>query len=479
MPKEIFNILEELKKAGFEAYVVGGCVRDLLRGAEPEDWDITTNAKPEEIQKVFPDSVYTNAFGTVIVKTRSEKEEFKTVEVTTYRTETNYTDKRHPDKVEFAEKIEEDLGRRDFTINAMAFDGEKIIDPFDGQRDLVEKIIRTVGSPEDRFNEDALRMLRAPRFAAQLGFLIETNTAAVIFKNNGWLMAVSKERIKDEFVKIMKTEKPEEGIELLRELGLLRHIIPELLEGLGVGQNKHHVYTIWEHNLRSLAYAAKKHFSVDVRIAALLHDVAKPRTKRGDGSDSTFYGHDAVGGKMTAQILERLRFPRQQIERISDLVRFHLFYYNVGEVTETSVRRLIRNIGKENMDALLEVRMCDRIGSGVPKADPYKLRHLRYLIEKVSRDPISVKMLAVNGDILMSEIGLAPGQKIGYILNILLEDVLNDPEINKKEILLEKAKELNKKTEKALKNMAESSKKIKNEAQTKIESVNKQKYWVT
>lgn len=479
LPKEVSDILCGLKKAGHEAYIVGGCVRDLLRGVEPEDWDVTTNAKPEEIQNIFPDSVYVNAFGTVIVKTESEQPELKVVEVTTYRIEKKYTDKRHPDEIVFADRLEDDLGRRDFTVNALASDGKAIADPFGGQQDLDGKIIRAVGNPDDRFNEDALRMLRAVRFAVHLGFAIEENTAEAIKKNSGWLQAIAKERIRDEFIKIINTDRPAQGIELLRELGLMRFVIPELLEGVGTEQNKHHIYTVWEHNVRALEYAAKKKFNADVRIGALLHDVAKPRTKRGEGKDSTFYGHDAVGAKMTVQILDRLRFPKHQTEKIADLVRHHLFYYNVGEVTEASVRRLVRKVGPENINELLEVRMCDRIGSGVPKAEPYKLRHLRYLIDKVSRDPISVKMLAVNGDVLMAELGLAPGHKIGYILNILLEDVLNDPEKNKREILLERAKKLNEKIEEELKIMAEEAKKKREEVQTKVETVSKKKYWVT
>ncbi|HAM95800.1 MAG: hypothetical protein UX53_C0039G0001 [Candidatus Azambacteria bacterium GW2011_GWB2_46_37] len=488
LPSEISEILKKFNEAGYEAYAVGGCVRDLLRGVEPEDWDVTTGAKPEEIQKIFPDSVYTNAFGTVIVKTGNERPaltrrrgrpELKIIEVTTFRIEKKYSDKRHPDEVAFADKLEDDLGRRDFTINAMASDGEKIIDPFGGQNDLKNKLIKTVGSPEDRFNEDALRMLRAPRFAVQLGFDIEEKTAEAIKTNAGWLQAIAKERIRDEFVKIINSERPTEGVELLRELGLLRYIIPELLEGAGVGQNKHHIFSVWDHNLRSLDYAAKKKYDTEVRIAALLHDVAKPRTKHGEGPDSTFYGHDAVGARMAIGILNRLRFPKHQTEKIADLVRYHLFYYNVGEVTEASIRRLVRKVGPENVEDLLKVRICDRIGSGVPKAEPYKLRHLRYLIEKVSRDPISVKMLAINGDILMAGLALAPGHKIGYILNVLLEDVLNDPKKNKKEFLIERARELNQKSQEELKKMAEEAKQKREEVQMKIETVSKKKYWVT
>lgn len=460
IPKETQEIIKTLNKAGFEAYAVGGCVRDFILGREPYDWDITTNAKPEEIQKLFPDNVYENEFGTVAVNTHSKNEKLKIIEITTYRLEEKYTDKRHPDSVKFTSKIEDDLARRDFTVNAMALEIQsmevqppyrrlnlqniKIIDPFNGRIDLKNKIIRTVGNPNERFNEDALRLMRAVRFAVQLGFNIEEKTAEAIKKNSGDIAIISKERIRDELVKIIMTKNAETGIEMLREFDLLKHIMPELEEGIGIGQNKHHIYTIWEHGLLSLDWAASHDYKLENRLASLLHDIGKPKTKRGDGPDSTFYNHEVVGAKMTAKILERLKFPKKFIEKVVLLVRYHLFYYNVEEVTESSVRRLVRNVGPENIDDLLEVRIADRKGSGVPKAEPYKLRHLRAIIDKVSRDPISVKMLKINGDILIEELKMEPGIKMGYVLNILLDEVLDNPEKNKKEILLKRAEMLNK-----------------------------------
>ena len=449
LPKEVKNIIEALESAGFEAYAVGGCVRDfVLRNVkglsiEPSDWDITTNAKPEEIQKIFKKSVYENDFGTVAINTESKNETLKIIEITTYRIEENYTDKRHPDEVKFTTKLEDDLARRDFTINAIAYDGKKFIDFFDGQKDIKNKLIRTVGNPDKRFNEDALRLLRAIRFAVQLNFAIEPETAKAIKKNANDLVAISKERIRDELIKIIMTENAKLGIEMLREFGLLKHILPEIEEGFGVGQNKHHIYTVWEHNLLALDWAVKHNYKLENRLASLLHDVGKPKTKRGDGLDSTFYNHEVVGAKMTAKILERLKFPKKFIEKVVLLVRYHLFYYNVEEVSESSVRRLVKNVGPENMDDLLEVRIADRKGSGVPKAEPYKLRHLRAIIEKVSRDPISVKMLKINGDDLMAMLKVDPGPKIGFILNILLDEILDDPEKNGKKYLSEQAKKLN------------------------------------
>ncbi|MFH1188210.1 MAG: HD domain-containing protein, partial [bacterium] len=430
LPKEVKEIIKALENAGFEAYAVGGCVRDFILSnveglsIEPYDWDITTNAKPEEIQKIFKKSVYENDFGTVAVNTESENENLKIIEITTYRIEEKYTDKRHPDTVKFTNKIEDDLSRRDFTINAIAFDGKKFIDPFDGQKDIKNKIIRAVGEPQKRFNEDALRLMRAIRFAIQLNFAIEEKTAKAIKENSNDIVAISKERIRDELIKIIMTPYSSSGFELLRQFGLLKHIMPELEEGWGVSQNKHHIYTVWEHNLLSLDWAARHNYKLENRIASLMHDIGKPRTKNGSGSDATFYNHEVISAKMTIKILERLKFPKKIIEKVVLLVRYHLFYYNVEEVTESSVRRLVKNVGPENIDDLLEVRIADRKGSGVPKAEPYKLRHLRAIIEKVSRDPISVKMLKINGDDLMKILKIKPGPKIGYILNILLDEVL-------------------------------------------------------
>ena len=483
IPKEVKSVIDKLKGKGFEAYIVGGCVRDFLRGVEPKDWDVTTNAKPEQIQKIFPKSFYQNKFLTVTVLTGSKDPKLKEIEITTYRSEAKYTDKRHPDEIKFAKNIEEDLARRDFTSNCIALDFQarkfEIIDLFGGQKDLKNKIIRAVGKAEVRFSEDALRMMRAVRLAATLGFTIEPKTAQAIKKNAPWLQAISKERIRDEFVKIIMADKAADGIELLRELGLLKYIIPELEESQGVSQNKHHIYGCYQHALLSLKYAAEKGFNKHVRIASLLHDIAKPRTKRGQGENATFYGHEVVGARMASQILSRLKFAKKDVEKIVKLVRYHLFYYNVDEVTESSVRRLVRQVGPEYMEELLQVRMADRIGSGVPKAEPYKLRHLKYVIEKVSQDPISVKKLKITGDDVMSLLNIKPGRKIGQILDILLGYVLNDPKKNKKELLETKIKELSSLNEKELSSLAEKARQDRETIVTKQDKMTKAKYWVT
>ena len=484
IPRKVKEIVKKLKDNKFEAYLVGGCVRDFLRGVEPKDWDITTNAKPEEIRKIFPNSFYENKFLTVTVQTGNNNPNVQEVEITTYRKEAKYSDKRHPDEVKFAESLEEDLSRRDFTINAMALDitnkkERKVIDFFGGEKDLKQKIVRAVGNPEERFSEDALRMMRAVRFAVILGFKIEGKTAQAIKNNSFWLKMVSKERIRDEFLKIIMSERAAQGVELLRILGLLRYIIPEIEEGYGVSQNKHHIYDVYEHSLKSLDYAAKQGFNQDVRLAALLHDIGKPRVKQGEGPEATFYNHEIVGAKMTFQILSRLKFPKKDIKKITKLVRYHLFYYNVGEVGESSVRRLIRRVGLENMDDLLHLRMADRIGSGVPKAEPYKLRHLRYLIEKLSRDPLSVKMLKVNGEDVMRILNIKPGPRVGMVLDILLSYVVNDPKKNKKEVLEGEIEKLAWLSDEELKQKAEKARQEIEEIETKRDQMTKKKYWVT
>jgi poly(A) polymerase/tRNA nucleotidyltransferase (CCA-adding enzyme) len=489
IPKEITLIAKKLKREGFDSHVVGGGVRDFLMGAKPKDWDIATNAKPEKIQKIFPKSFYKNKFFTVTVQTNSKNEILKEIEVTTYRKEAKYSDMRHPDQVKFAKTINEDLSRRDFTVNAIAIDLEtrdkkqetRIVDPFKGEEDLKKKIIKTVGKPEDRFSEDALRMMRAVRFAVTLGkdWRIDEKTAGAIKKNSIWIQAISKERIRDEFIKIMNADRATDGIELMRELGLLKYILPELQKCYGVGQNKHHIYDCYEHCLRSLGFAAKKNFNTNVRIASLFHDIGKPESKRGEGKDSTFYGHEIVGARMVLQALTRLKFPKKDIEKIAKLVRYHLFYYTPEEVGESSVRRLVRQVGPESMEELLQVRMADRIGSGVPKAEPYKLRHLKYLVEKVSQDPISAKMLKVSGNDIIKILKIKPGIKIGQILDILLGHVLKDPKNNKKSFLEAEIKKLGKLSDKELANTSQGARKERNQIEIKRDQMTKKKYWVS
>jgi len=451
IPQEVLDVVERLYAAGHEGYIVGGCVRDSLRGEKPNDWDVTTSAKPEEILKLFEESFYENKFLTVTVKTESKDLTLSEIEVTTFRAEGRYTDKRHPDEVRFAKTLDEDLSRRDFTVNAVAMSlGSaasqwKIIDPFDGQTDLKKKLIRAVGKAQERFGEDALRMMRAVRFAAQLNFEIEEATKDAIREAAGLLSFIAKERIRDELIKIVATPRAGHGIELLHELGLLKHVIPELEEGIGL-ENRPRIFTIWEHNLKALEYGAKTKFPADVRIAALLHDVGKPRTKgpmkRGEW---TFYGHDVVGARMAAQVLERLHFPRETVEKVAKLIRWHLFMYDPDEaITDSSIRRLIRHVGARNMNDLVSVRICDRMGMGVPKAVPYRLRHFQFRVEKILREEEAPtpKMLKINGDDIMKILGIPPGPRVGHVLEVLLEEVIDDPSQNIREGLRARVREL-------------------------------------
>ena len=483
IPDKIKEMVSKLEREGFEAYIVGGCVRDSLMGKTPTDWDIATNASPEKIQAIFSNSFYSNEFGTVTVVNSDLNSILKKIEITTYRKEDNYSDNRRPDNVEWVGEIVQDLERRDFTINAIAVKiGRKdkliFVDPFDGQIDIEKKIIRAVGNPKDRFNEDALRLLRAIRFAARLDFEIEKKTQKEIIASAYLLQKISMERIRDEFLKIIDDKNAYNGIQMLKEFGLLKYIIPEMEETYNISQSHHHIYDVYDHLLYSLKYAVEENFNTDVRMAALLHDIGKPRTTRKEGKVFTFHNHEVVSTNMTKKILNRLKFPQKNIEKIVKLVQFHMFYYNVDEVTESSVRRLIRNVGLEDIGDLLNLRYCDRIGSGVAKAEPYKLRHLKFLIEKLSTDATSVAMLKISGNEVVEILKERPGPKVGYILNILLGEVIDHQEKNQNEILRKRTAELSRLKDEELKKEAEKAKKDINFVKQEEEREIKQKYWV-
>jgi len=317
-------------------------------------------------------------------------------------------------------------------------------------------------------------LMRAVRFACQLGFQIEPKTLTAIKENNQWLKAIAKERIRDELVKIIMSSSPDQGILLLKDTGLLTHIVPELEVGIGMAQNRHHIYTIFEHSVLSLKFAAQYKFSLAVRLAALFHDIAKPQTKRGEGQNATFYAHDVLGAKFASRILERLRFSRKIIERVARLVRYHMFFYDVETVTEAGVRRLLVRIGPENFQDLLNLRITDRLGSGCPKDKPYKLRHLEYLVEKVSQDPISPKMIKVDGNDVMKILGINPGPRVGLIINALLSEILDDPKKNQRDYLEGRIKELDKLSDTKLKSAVKKIDEKKEEVDLEI----KQKHWV-
>lgn len=453
VPKEAMMVLAVLQNAGYEAFLVGGCVRDLIMGNKPKDFDITTNATPEQIIALFPKTFYENTYGTVGVVTCGEDlgticsdETLKIIEVTPYRLETTYSDNRHPDEVMWSKDLMDDLKRRDFTCNAMAYNpitGE-LVDPYKGQDDIKDKVIRAVGAPDQRFNEDALRLMRAVRFVCQLDFDLDSVTRESIERNSHLLNTISRERVRDEFTKLIMTDFPMRGLVLMKETGLLRHVIPELERGIGVTQNQAHMFDVWEHNLRTLQHAADKNWPLHVRLSAIFHDISKPETKRFSKEKNviTFYGHDVVGGRVTREIMERLKFPKDITEKVSMFVRWHMFFSDTEQISISAVRRLITNVGKENIWDLIDLRICDRVGTGRPKEEPYRLRMYQSMVEQALKDPISLKMLKTDGKRIMDVTQETPGPKIGYVLHALFDEVLENPEKNTEEYLDMRAKEL-------------------------------------
>ena len=455
IPEEVKDISRVLSVAGFENFLVGGCVRDLVRRAvygeliEPRDWDIATNAEPEVIIKLFPKTFYENEYGTVgVVNEKTGKESLRVVEITPYRLESGYSDFRRPDKVEWGKTIENDLARRDFTMNAIALnlqpttDNQQLIDPFGGKADIEKKLIRTVGNAEERFGEDALRMFRALRLASELNFAIEHETQMAITKYAGLLEHISRERVRDEFTKIIMSNTPAHALDLAARLGLLNFISPEFEKGIGVEQNQAHAYTVWEHLLRTLNHAAKKNFPLHVRLAAFAHDVAKPHTRKWLKGQWTFYNHEVLGARLARAIFTDLRFPKEMTEKAVKLVRWHMFFSDTEKITLSAVRRIVRNVGVDLIWDLVDLRICDRIGTGRPKETPFRLRKYKSMIEEVLRDPISVRQLMIKGNDIMSITRTGPGPHIGFILEILLSEVLENPKLNTHEYLEKRIKEL-------------------------------------
>jgi len=483
IPPEVVNAVTALEKGGFQAYLVGGCVRDLFLGRVPKDWDITTNANPEQIQSLFPKTIYENIYGTVgVINEQTEDPTLKNIEITPYRLESGYSDKRHPDLVKFSDTIQEDLQRRDFTINAIAAtlsNGaiKDIIDLYGGFGDIKDKTIRTVGNPSDRFTEDALRMMRAIRLAVELGFICNKETLTAIKTLSNSIKEVSIERIRDEFVKILMSPSPMIGLQLLNDTGLMKHIVPELQEGIGVKQPQAHAYDVWQHLIHTVQHSADRGFTLEMRLAALFHDIGKPKTKgfSRETNQPTFYGHEVVGSRETRKILERMKFSRVTIEKVVKLVRWHMFFADTEQISLSAVRRMIVNVGKENIWDLMNLRMCDRIGTGRPKENPYRLRKYTSMIEEALRDPISVIMLKIDGAKIMEITNTPASPKIGMFLNALLEEVLDDPKLNNPEYLEKRTAELAALTDAELKELAEKGKKKKELAEEKeLEQIRKQ-----
>jgi tRNA nucleotidyltransferase (CCA-adding enzyme) len=490
VPDEVLNVVNTLKNKGFEAYLIGGCVRDLLLDRKPKDWDITTNATPEEIIPLFTDTFYENNYGTVgIVNEGTKDETLKVIEVTPYRLEAEYSDNRRPDHVTFSKKLEDDLQRRDFTINAIALEiiGEgkgkysgKYLDYYNGHEDLLDKVIRTVGDAHDRFNEDGLRILRAVRIATEIGFKIDKITEKAIINNVSLLKNIAKERIRDEFEKIIMSENPMNGLILCNKLGLIPYIAPEIAVMVSIEQSRSHIYDVYEHSLRSLQHTADKKYPIELRLAALFHDIGKPSTRRRDQEQNlwTFYGHEVVGSKMVAKILAELRFPKKVIEKVTKLVRWHMFFADTEQISLSAVRRIISSVGRDNIWDLMNLRGADRMGMGRPKESPYRLRKYHSMVEEAMTDPVSVGMLKIDGQKLMEVTHETPGPKIGYILHALLEEVLENPALNTEEYLNKRSKELIKLDVSELKKLGDEGKETKEkEEEKKIEDIRK-KYWV-
>ena len=483
VPKEVSHVTDGLEMAGFEAFLVGGCVRDLLLNRKPKDWDITTNATPEQIEKLFENTFYENDYGTVgVVNEDIEDDALKVVEVTPYRIEGDYSDARRPDSVQFSNKLEDDLKRRDFTINAIAYSKSKghLIDPYKGQEDMTRCLIQAVGKPEERFKEDALRILRAIRLSAELDFAIDQKTTEAIVNNVAQLKHISKERIRDEFVRILLSDSPMLALCVAHKLGILHYIVPDIERGIGIDQNQAHSFDVFEHNMRTLQHAADKKWSLDLRLAGLFHDVSKPETRRfsDEKKDWTFHGHEVVGARTANKILKDLKFPKETVEKVTKLVRWHMFFSDPDQITLSAVRRTIRNVGQENIEDLLDLRVCDRIGTGRPKEQPFRFRKYKSMVEEALRDPITVGMLKIDGERLMTLTKEKAGPKIGFILHALLEEVLDEPSRNTAENMEKRALELIKLPIEELRLLGEKGKQKREIVEEAEIKKLRDKYWV-
>ena len=449
IPEEILRIYKKIKEANFEGYLVGGSVRDILLKKPIKDWDLTTNATPQQILKIFKEGFYDNQFGTVGLPIDISGQKH-VVEITTFRTEEGYSDRRHPGKVSWGKSIEEDLKRRDFTINAIALKittndrliTTSLIDPYEGQKDIENKIIRAVGNPKERFKEDALRLLRAIRIATELSFTIEDNTWKEIISDAPLIKHVSSERVRVELLRIIKSENAYQGILLLKDSGLLNIILPELLEGVNVSQarpGRHHTDDVFTHNLLSLKFCPSK--DMIVKFAALLHDVGKPRVAAKDKEGLViFHNHEVLSAKIAEKICARLKFSKKDKERIVSLIRWHMFGVNENQ-TDSAIRRFLRKVGAKNVKDMMDMRIADRLGSGRP-AESWRLKLFKQKVEEQLKPAkFSVNDLAIDGNDIMKELNIKPGPKIGEILQKLFEETDGDLSKNNKEYLLKRIKE--------------------------------------
>lgn len=448
LPQQAQSIIDTMQQHGFETYAIGGSVRDLIMGRETKGWDFTTNATPQDILNIFPDSFYDNQFGTVGIKIKKLNADTLAIEttdvyeLTTYRSEEGYTDHRHPDTIRWGKTLEEDLSRRDFTINALAFDGKTLIDPYDGQADILAKQIRAVGDPQTRFHEDALRMMRAIRIATQLEFLIEEKTFSAIGECAPLIEKISHERIRDELMKILSAPHAADGIILLKSSTLLRHILPELDRAFSIPQKspkRHHIYDVGTHSVMALKYCPSN--DPIVRLATLLHDIGKPQTFSQDETGLiTFYNHEVVGTKIVKNIIQRLRLSKRDTETVTTLVRWHQFTVDERQ-TDSALRRFIRHVGKDHLTDMLALRIGDRLGGGARETS-WRLELFKKRLDEVQKQPFTVADLHVNGFDVMKECGVTPGPFIGLMLNRLFAEVEEGTLANNRESLLLRMREL-------------------------------------
>ena len=441
VPHDVLELCEHLRAHGKRAWIVGGCVRDLFLGRTASDWDVATDARPQELVAIFPRAIPTGIEHGTITVVKGAGHHY---EVTTLRGEGTYSDGRRPDWVNFVDDITADLARRDFTLNAIALDplDGTVIDPHGGKQDLARGILRAVGNPKERFAEDGLRVLRAARFVATLEVSLVPETEAAIRPTLDTYRKVAAERVRDEWVKAMKARSPSRAFEVMRRTGILEVTCPELLEGVGMDQNRWHAYDVWRHGLECMDACAGDPI---LRIAALLHDVGKPKTRAWSDktSDFTFYDHDRVGAELAEPIAARLRFSNDDRTRIVSLVRNHLFHYS-SECTDSAVRRWIRRVGAERLDDLYTLNEADVRAKGREfRSDLDALARLKAHVARVLAEgtALSTRDLKVNGHDLIQELGLRPGRVIGEILDALLEAVTSDPGANDREALLAKARE--------------------------------------
>jgi len=439
VPPAVLRLATRLRQAGGEAWLVGGAVRDLLLARAVNDWDLTTDLLPERVSEIFPRThEFGIRFGTVVVI-----EAGTPYEITTFRRDGVYTDARRPDEVQFTRSLDEDLIRRDFTINALAWDPlqDRLHDPTSGLDDLAAGRLRAVGDPEQRFQEDGLRLLRAVRFRAQLDFEIERDTYRALLLCAPRIERIALERVREELDKLLAAPRPASALDLLHETGLLRRVLPELAACAGVPQNPHHAFDVFYHSLAAVDMAPAD--DAVVRMSALLHDLGKPACREEKEGTASFYAHQIVGERLAETILRRLRYPNEMRTRVRHLVRLHMFHYR-PEWTDSAVRRFLREIGPENLEDLFSLRAADTLGNGLRRRLAPELKELRGRIEAelARQSALSLRDLAVNGADVMELLAIGPGPRIGAVLHTLLQEVLDDPTLNERERLRERVREI-------------------------------------